>query len=395
MTQSFRGVARGTIDRPAGPRPDYAGPHRHGVAVQMYGMFHDASSIPSVCREMARALRPALPSVAIQSYTGQPFFDRALERLAGVDPEAPVGFFYGVPESVGGPVTGHATRIIGLACETDRIPERWVACVNGFDLAVVPSRYCRASLRGSGVTVPVLVVPHGLEPCYRPTREKRRSAPFVFYNVVNGQFPRRKGLPELLRAFGRAFAGRTDVVLRLRVGGGFPVRQAFADAGASADDPRLEIIEPANLPAEAFAACYSEAHCTVHPSLSEGFGLIPFQSIACETPVIAPCGTGLAEYIDESNAMVLRNRGVCLAPDVYYKAGTYPGIDEEHLVELLRHAEASWEDEYARVRRVAPAFRARHTWENALAELVSLVADLSALPDPAARRGLIRDRVPA
>jgi glycosyltransferase involved in cell wall biosynthesis len=393
VPDSFRGRVADTIDPVGEVRYHYEGRPRRNVGVQLYGMFHDCSSIPTVCSNLAYALWPAVPSLAVHSYTAGTISDPALAPLAGIDVAAPIGFFYGIPEAVQAPVTGHATRIIGLACETDLVPPRWVACVNGFDLAIVPSRYCAASLRDSGVEVPILVVPHGLEPCYVPVREKRRTSPFVFYNVVNSQFPGRKGLPELLRAFHRAFTGRTDVVLRLRMGRSFPVRQAFADAGVAADDPQIQVDEATRVPLAAFAAHYSEVHCTVHPSRAEGFGLIPFQSIACETPVIAPCTTGMADYLTAENSMLLRTTGESGPPDVYYDCGVQPVIDEEHLVELLRHAERSWEAEYARVQRAAPAFRARHAWPIALRELVGLVRDLVALPGADARRALIRARV--
>jgi glycosyltransferase involved in cell wall biosynthesis len=183
------------------------------------------------------------------------------------------------------------------------------------------------------------------------------------------------------------------VRLRLRVQRTGAVRRCCVKYGIGPDDPLIRIEESKQSPTEAFAAIYSEVHCTVHPSKGEGFGLIPFQSIACETPVIAPRSTGMADYLDESNAMLLRTKGVCDTPDVYYAEGRYPAIDEDHLVELLRHAEANWEAEYGRLQRIAPAFRARHTWDNALAEIVALIGDLIDIDDPVARRALIRERV--
>lgn len=394
MSAHLRGRASGSVDPNDLRGYNYEGTPRAGVALQLYGMFHDCSSIPNVCGQLARHLREVVPTLALQSYTGRPYFDPALEELAGMDVAAPVAFFYGIPDAVGEPVWRHPTRIVGLACESDRVPDAWVHRCNRFDLVVVPSRYCAQSLRDSGVGVPILVVPHGLEPCYRPVREKARSRPFVFYNVVNAQRPRRKSLPELLRAFRRAFAGRQDVVLRLRVERGRAIRDVLAAEGVADDDPQIQIDERVRLPTEAFAAYYSEVHCTVHPSRAEGFGLIPFQSIACETPVIAPAHTGMADFLSADNAMLLRSRGDrAQVADVYYRRGVQPVIDEDHLVELLRHAEASWEQEYARVRAVAPAFRERYQWPVALGELLALVRDLVALPDAAARRALIRTHV--
>ena len=101
----------------------------------------------------------------------------------------------------------------------------------------------------------------------------------------------------------------------------------------------------------------------------------------------------MADYLDASNAMLLRTKGICEAPDVYYEAGTYPAIDEDHLVELLRYAERNWEAEYAKVQRVAPAFRERYRWDKVLAEIVALIVDLARIDDAGARQRLIREHV--
>ena len=52
---------------------------------------------------------------------------------------------------------------------------------------------------------------------------------------------------------------------------------------------------------------FSRMNCTVHPSRGEGFGLVPLQSLACETPVIAPAVTGMTEYLTP-------DRAICLPP---------------------------------------------------------------------------------
>ncbi len=141
-----------------------------------------------------------------------------------------------------------------------------------------------------------------------------------------------------------------------------------------------------------FASIYSDVHCMVHPSKGEGFGLIPFQSIACETPVIAPCSTGMMEYLNTGNAMALRTCCETEGEDVYYKTGTYPMIDEDHLVELLRYAKDNWEIENEKVKQAAPEFREKFSWENVLAELVSLIQSLLEFKDPQDRKNIICEK---
>jgi glycosyltransferase involved in cell wall biosynthesis len=133
-------------------------------------------------------------------------------------------------------------------------------------------------------------------------------------------------------------------------------------------------------------------HCTVHPSKGEGFGLIPFQSIACETPVIAPAATGMADYLNDDNAMCLRTMGRTTGQMVGNQAGTYFTVDEGHLVELLIHAHTNWEDEYRKVRAAAPGIRSRYTWARVTSEFVEVIESVLAAQDPDRVRESLLDR---
>jgi len=355
--------------------------------VQVYGMFRRCCSISNVSAQLARHLLDRNGDIALQSYTGMPFFDGALERHAGIDRRAPIALFCGMPDTVPSFLFEHETTIGGFVCETDRIPDRWVRKCNRFDLVIVPSRFCREAFRRSGVETPIAVVPHGLEPDYRPAAGIAREGRFVFYDVVNTMCLRRKGLPELLRCFMRAFEGRTDVVLQLRCDLSGTLRTLLDELRPGA---LVEVVPHAELPTPEFAALYSRVHCTVHPAKGEGFGLIPFQSIGCETPVIAPSSTGMADYLSDDNAMLLRTTDEAEPGDVYYGCGSYQRIDEDHLVELLRDAHASWPREAEKVSRIAAGFRERHSWKNALRPFLDLIEQLCQSADAAERRDRIR-----
>ena len=90
----------------------------------------------------------------------------------------------------------------------------------------------------------------------------------------------------------------------------------------------------------------------------------------------------MADYLDESNALCLRTSGRVRGRRVGSQSGTYFSIDEDHLVELLRHVQAHWEDEYLRVKAAAPAHRARFSWDAVLSELVEVVRWAVASPEP-------------
>jgi len=353
------------------------GKYRPGIRVQFYGMLQSCFSIAAVCTQFGRVLTERLEGVALHSYNGGSFFDPGLREYAGVDRVAPVGFFYGFPHEVPEAFAGHSFRIGGFVCETDRIAQRWVEVCNSLNLVIVPSAFCRRAFHDSGVTVPVMVVPHGLEPEYRPLVKKRRSKPLIFYNVFDqGSLLERKNAEELIRCFLEAFGpSGEECVLRLRTG----LSLGLVDIRRRHDFGRAILLDiPDRRDTAGFARIYSEVHCTVHPSRGEGFGLVPFQSIACETPVIAPASTGMADYLDDDNAMCLRTAGRTAGVLGGNQAGTYFKIDEAHLVELLNHTHTNWEDEYRKVRTAGPRLRARYPWDAVLSELIEVIEEVLA-----------------
>lgn len=366
-------------------RRAFEGPLCHGRRVQFYGVLDASSSVVKVGAQIAYRLVRCVEGVAVLGRAGPPK-DENLRKHAGRDPEAPISVYYGTPDGVPPQVFDHATTLGGFVCESDRIPDRWVRRCNRFDLIFVPSRFCRDVFRASGVETPIAIVRHGLEPEYQPVPLTDRGDRRCFYDVVTRQ-PHRKGCVELVRSFVRAFEGRNDVVLRLRASRTRDIERALAQRGAAS---LVELDESTDLPIAEFAAVYSSVHCVVHPARCEGFGLIPFQSIACEAPVIAPRATGMADYLDDGNAIILRTLEVDDAAEVYYGTGRYPRIDEDHLVDLLRHADQNWDAEKTRVAQRGAAFRTEHRWDRVLEPLTMLVSDLAALCSVAQRRERIR-----
>jgi len=351
------------------------GSYRPGIRVQFYGMFEGCFSVAAICTQIGRVLTERLNGVALHSYNGGLFFDTSLAGHAAVDRAAPVGFFYGFPHEIPEEFYEHPFRIGGFVCETDRIASSWVEACNTLNLVIVPSEFCRRAFLDSGVTVPVIVVPHGLEPEYRPMAKARRSKPLVFYNIFSaGSLLERKNAEELIRCFLEAFGpSGEDCVLRLRT----DLSLGLVDIRQRYDFGRAILLDfPDRRDTASFARIYSEVHCTVHPSRGEGFGLVPFQSIACETPVIAPAVTGMADYLNDENAMCLRTSGRTAGVLGGNQAGTYFTIDEAHLVELLHHAHTNWEEEYRKVRTAGPELRARYAWDVVLSELIEVIEEV-------------------
>ncbi|MDX1379288.1 MAG: glycosyltransferase family 4 protein [Anaerolineales bacterium] len=371
------------------PQPVFEGGYRPGVKFQFYGMFDRCLSIANVCTQLASNLTRTVSGVALHSYFEGPYFDPDLEAFAAMDRDAPIAMFYGLPDHVPDFFFRHQFRIGGFVCETDRIHSDWVRVCNRMDLVVVPSTFCRSAFISSGVTTPVLVVPHGLEPGYVPYPGLLKDGPFVFYNTFSADsFLERKSCEELIRCFLRAFDRRPDVILRLRTQDS-PKIDAYRrhyDFGAviHVDPPQAESTTE-------FAKIYSQVHCVVHPSKGEGFGLIPLQAIACETPVIAAPVTGMADYLSDRNAVLLKTAGRVPGIGIGNQSGTYFRIDEDDLVKKMRYVYENWTNEKRKLRSVAAEFRRVHSWENALSGFMTLARKIIAADDLAQAREIAGD----
>lgn len=370
------GTGSGDIPLPRHLFPYFSTAPASNLAVQFYGMLSGRTSIANVSTAIARELTRSFQGVGLCGYNGSAFLDPDLGRYARRDPGADIAILYGLPRRIALPpdFDRHPVKIGGFVCETDRIHPNWVTVCNRFDLVCVPSLFCRTAFVSSGVTAPVLVVPHGLEPEYRPYHEPPRRSPFTFFNVFDaGSYIERKSAEELIRCFCRTFVPEDDARLVLRT----QKNERIFELCRRYDQYGLVTVEaPETLGVAEFARRYSDVHCVVHPSKGEGFGLIPFQAIACERPVIAPAATGMADYLDDSNALPLRTGERIPGIALGNRCGSYYSIDENHLSSLMRHVYDTWPAEYERIREVGSAFRDKHRWDRVLKGFMSTIHDL-------------------
>ena len=144
----------------------------------------------------------------------------------------------------------------------------------------------------------ISVIYEGIESLFRPIPEvsdiekvKRKykiTGEYIFYL---GGFEEHKNVERLFKAFGEVGAHNLKLVL-----GGQPDERSgyltdlASDLGMSERIAFTGFIEEADLP-----YLYSGAVLSVYPSLSEGFGFPPLESMACGTPVVLSDRASLPE----------------------------------------------------------------------------------------------------
>jgi len=345
--------------------------YNSGTLIQFYGMFDSYISIANICSQFGRVLTEKFDGVKLCNYTGgDRFVNSELKKYSGRQDNAPIGIFYGFPNDTYPAMSRHKYKIGCYVCETTRIAPNWVAICNTLDYIIVPSEFCKQSFKQSGVTTPIDVIPHGIEPEYRSYSDKRRQKPFTFYNTFSvHSFPYRKSCEELIRVFlktFKGFEGDAELILRTQNQGPIIAYQKVHNFG------KLIKIEPMiNLTTEGFARIYSRVHCTVHPSKGEGFGLIPLQSLCCGTPVIAPPVTGMRDYLTKDNAVLLKTKGLISAESWGSQPGQYYSIDENDLSRCLMYMYENWEKEFERSQKQCEEIRNKYTWGKSLSGFLS------------------------
>ena len=239
--------------------------------------------------------------------------------------------------------------------ESSRLPVDWPERLNRMRAVVVPTRFCARVCRDSGVTVPIEVVPLGVDPAIysfqqRPEREGLTT-------LVVGTFVGRKHAREAIAAWKLAFAN--EPLARLII------KSRFSHGHYESDDPRISFVD-SNETTRGIAHWYAQADVLVAVG-NEGFGLPLVEAMATGLPVIALNSEGQSDTCADAGPECV----LALSPERWEPSNDppfgscgvrgVPGI--EALAERLRWV-ANHRDEARELGRKASewAIRERSIW---------------------------------
>lgn len=119
------------------------------------------------------------------------------------------------------------------------------------------------------------------------------------YILSVGNLQPRKNLPRLIHAFNN-YLEKNDVALKLVIVG----KKAWQfDEIISEGNSSDAIVFTGYVQDEDLVALYNEAACFVYPSLYEGFGIPPLESMACGTPVAVSNVSSLPEVVGDAGLL--------------------------------------------------------------------------------------------
>ena len=268
-------------------------------------------------------------------------------------------------------------NILNTVWETDKFHQPWVDLINhNADAVIVPCEWNKEVFERSGVKIPVIKIPH----CIEPRKYIKRAYPefythdakdkFTFYCVGQWASPHigsglgsRKRIEDLIRVFKHVFAGVPDVELILKVFGSdnrFTEQakiqrwiQILFDRINMDLMPRKDMSRPPqsrvgnivfegnSLSAADMLVLHQRADCFVLFSSGEGFLLPAFEASCVGVPTITTGYGGVLEYLNKKNSYLVDYR---LEPVFgFYPAKWYTGDmrwaspDLDHAAKLMKH----------------------------------------------------------
>ena len=191
--------------------------------------------------------------------------------------------------------------------ESSRLPDGWTDRLNRARAVIVPTPFVADACRASGVSVPIEVVPEGLDPqVYRPLRRPERPG---VTTLIVGTPSGRKHVREGIAAWQAAFEG--DQAARLII------KTRFGRSWATPDDPRIRVIDGEER-TRGIAHWYGEADVLLALG-NEGFGLPMIEGMATGLPVIALASEGQGDLCREVPELLLP-----VEPDQFEEADEPP-----------------------------------------------------------------------
>jgi glycosyltransferase involved in cell wall biosynthesis len=306
----------------------------HGTKepLTFYAPFNSANGYGSICDHLAAYFDRLIP---LQILTWRRFHERIKSNLhltcglleESIDkPKGSCLVIQGLPFVPEAPTDKSAAFTMH---EATKLEPEWVKRLNTYKVVIVPNHENKRVFEAA-LDVPVRVVHLGHDPTVFRLRHHDNGPKFVFGAAGDLLHCRtRKGIDRVCDWFFSAFPTQSDVQLKLKLNdneANYITRK----------DPRIEIVKTSLTDREC-ADWLSSLDCFVDASTAEGWGLWPFNAMACGTPCIGKYYGGQAEFYRFGNHIHIGHT-IGAASEGYKKWGdwAYP-IDSEG-IEAMRWA---------------------------------------------------------
>lgn len=276
------------------------------------------------------------------------------------------------------------------AWEESGFPLRWVDDFNSYLQGLTClSEHVRKIMLDHGVTVPLLVSGCGVDHWERITADKDYivgGKSFRFLHV-SSCFPR-KGVKELLEAYGQAFTSADDVTLIIKTFANPHNKVDSWLAEAQQKNPNYPDVHliMGDLTDAELKALYEQCQVLVAPSKAEGFGLPMAEAMLSNLPVITTAWGGQLDFCNAKTAWLVDYDFERAAThfNIFSSVWAKPKIDDLAKIMCVVYAAAP-ELRTQRAKKGRDLLLSKFRWDDVVKRLVALPASLAKivnLPEP-------------
>lgn len=259
--------------------------------------------------------------------------------------------------------------------ETTGVPKEWVRQANMMDEVWVPSHFNAETFINSGVTVPIYVIPLGVD-CnfFNPQiKSYKNHSKYTFLSIF--EWGERKAPEILLRAYTKAFKNTDDVILICKVINNDPsidINKEISKINLPNNGPDIIFLYNQKIADYQMPTLYQSADCFVLPTRGEGWGMPVLEAMACGLPTIATGWSALTDFFNDELGYVLNIKGLvdAEAKCPYYEGFQWADPDEEHLIHLMKYVYNNQREAHDKGMRAAEIVKKEWTWDRAADKII-------------------------
>jgi glycosyltransferase involved in cell wall biosynthesis len=201
--------------------------------------------------------------------------------------------YYSWPEPALQRFFGYPELFIYTMCESSRLPEGWAEQINRARAVIVPTKFVANAFRESGVTIPIEIVPDGVDPGVYYLVDRPIGAGLTTLTV--GPIDNRKNVRTGIAAWKEAFADDPDARL--------VIKTQYNYQNYVPDDSRIRYVDVVEN-TRGILHWYRQADVLLALG-SEGFGLPLIEGMATGLPVIALNSEGQSDVCQDACGLLL------------------------------------------------------------------------------------------
>ena len=212
-----------------------------------------------------------------------------------VDKQSPneLGIMFAYPDSIGH-LSDFKTKVIYTGVDTTGEAGNFVTNGNQADFFLTPSNISKNRIKNMGITKPIFVVPHGIDPKIFNYTPRIKGDKFKFLYI--GECSDRKGIFHTLDAFINLFKNNNNVELHIKSNSDMLFYNS-RDVKNIIEKHNNIFWHISNDGHDKVMDLYRSCHAYVYPSRGDSFGMTLLEAIACGLPTISTSEPGATELI--------------------------------------------------------------------------------------------------